>query len=216
MAYCFAKSSRARCRTRADSSTRPDARDTASRRSPADDMRRRCRRDARRRCAGVGAGRSGLPTNPLYQGEPILALPRPVSAKPSKRSKRSRSSSNRCPSWSINRACGQAAPTRGLRGTCGCVPAQHQAAGDTSRGAAAPRGTHLRLPARHHRTRRWTRSRRTRGTAAPQIAVWKWTDDDFRTPPKARCRSARFADEWTFGNVEEALKKSDLVLDEPS
>jgi xanthine dehydrogenase molybdenum-binding subunit len=49
---------------------------------------------------------------------------------------------------------------------------------------------------------------------APQIQVWKWTDEDFRNAQDGQLPLGKFTDEWQVGNVEEALKKSDLVLDE--
>jgi xanthine dehydrogenase molybdenum-binding subunit len=59
---------------------------------------------------------------------------------------------------------------------------------------------------------------RGRGAAgappAPQIAIWKWTADDFANAGEGQMPLGKFTDEWTFGNVEEALTKSDLVLDE--
>jgi CO/xanthine dehydrogenase Mo-binding subunit len=50
--------------------------------------------------------------------------------------------------------------------------------------------------------------------AAPQIAVWKWTDDDFKNAGEGQMPTGKATDEWTFGNVEEGFKKADLVLDE--
>jgi xanthine dehydrogenase molybdenum-binding subunit len=52
------------------------------------------------------------------------------------------------------------------------------------------------------------------GPPAPQIAVLKWTDDDFQNAKDGELPLGKFTDEWSFGNVEEALKKADLVLDE--
>jgi CO/xanthine dehydrogenase Mo-binding subunit len=57
-----------------------------------------------------------------------------------------------------------------------------------------------------------------RGAAAapapPQIAVWKWTDEDFKAAGPGQMPMGKATDEWVFGNIEEAFKKSDLVLDE--
>src|SRR5581483_3877879 len=50
--------------------------------------------------------------------------------------------------------------------------------------------------------------------APPQIAVWKWTEDDFRNAQPGQMPMGKPTDEWTYGNVEEGLKKADLVLDE--
>jgi xanthine dehydrogenase molybdenum-binding subunit len=50
--------------------------------------------------------------------------------------------------------------------------------------------------------------------APPQLAAWKWTDEDFKNAGEGQLPLGKFTDEWTFGNVEEGLKKADLVLDE--
>jgi xanthine dehydrogenase molybdenum-binding subunit len=50
--------------------------------------------------------------------------------------------------------------------------------------------------------------------APPQIAVWKWTDDDFKNAPEGQMPTGKATDEWVFGNLEEGFKKADLVLDE--
>ena len=52
------------------------------------------------------------------------------------------------------------------------------------------------------------------GPPAPQIAVVKWTEEDFRNAKEGELPLGRFTDEWAFGNVEDGLKKADLVLDE--
>jgi xanthine dehydrogenase molybdenum-binding subunit len=49
---------------------------------------------------------------------------------------------------------------------------------------------------------------------APQIAVWKWTEDDFATAKDGELPLGKFSDEWSFGNVDEGLKKAEFVLDE--
>ena len=43
---------------------------------------------------------------------------------------------------------------------------------------------------------------------------WKWTDEDFKNAGEGQMPLGKATDEWTFGNVEEGLKKADLVLDE--
>jgi xanthine dehydrogenase molybdenum-binding subunit len=62
------------------------------------------------------------------------------------------------------------------------------------------------------------RGGRGRGAAGapppPQIQVLKWTDDDFRNAGDGQMPLGKATDEWQFGNVEEGLKKADLVLDE--
>src|SRR5262245_45011992 len=50
--------------------------------------------------------------------------------------------------------------------------------------------------------------------APPQVAVWKWTDDDFKNAGPGQMPIGKATDEWTFGSVDEAMKKADLVLDE--
>jgi xanthine dehydrogenase molybdenum-binding subunit len=50
--------------------------------------------------------------------------------------------------------------------------------------------------------------------APPQITVWKWTDEDFANAPAGQMPTGKPTDEWTFGNLEEGFKKADLVLDE--
>jgi xanthine dehydrogenase molybdenum-binding subunit len=52
------------------------------------------------------------------------------------------------------------------------------------------------------------------GPPPPVIAVWKWTDADFAAAKDGEMPLGKFTDEWMVGNVEDALKKSDLVLDE--
>src|SRR5262249_54481963 len=52
------------------------------------------------------------------------------------------------------------------------------------------------------------------GPPPPQIAVLKWTEDDFKNAPEGMMPTGKATDEWTFGNVDEAMKKADLVLEE--
>jgi xanthine dehydrogenase molybdenum-binding subunit len=52
------------------------------------------------------------------------------------------------------------------------------------------------------------------GPPAPQIAVWKWTEEDFANAKEGELPLGKFSDEWSFGSVDEGLKKADLVLDE--
>jgi xanthine dehydrogenase molybdenum-binding subunit len=49
---------------------------------------------------------------------------------------------------------------------------------------------------------------------SPQIAVLKWTDEDFANAKDGELPLGKFSDEWSFGSVDEGLKKADLVLDE--
>ena len=50
--------------------------------------------------------------------------------------------------------------------------------------------------------------------APPQIGVWKWTDEDFSKAGPNQMPMGKATDEWVFGNVDEGFKKADLVLDE--
>jgi xanthine dehydrogenase molybdenum-binding subunit len=50
--------------------------------------------------------------------------------------------------------------------------------------------------------------------APPQIAVWKWTEDDFKNAGEGQMPLGKATDEWVFGNIDEGFKKADLVLDE--
>src|SRR5260370_1445226 len=44
----------------------------------------------------------------------------------------------------------------------------------------------------------------------PQIAVWKWTDEDFANAKDGQMPMGKATDEWVFGNIEEGFKKADL------
>src|SRR5262245_35314507 len=154
----------------------------------------------------------GLTMEPLYQGEPILALaatsekeaaeaieaieidfePLPFVVDPIESLR---------PNGPNARAQGNvwvrptapppaAAPARGA--AAGAAPAP--AAGD-ARGGRGGRGGGGAAP------------------PAPQLAVWKWTDDDFRNA-NGQMPMGKATDEFTFGNLEEGFKKADLVLDE--
>ncbi len=50
--------------------------------------------------------------------------------------------------------------------------------------------------------------------APPQVAVWKWTEQDFKDAPDGQMPLGKATDEWTFGKVDDAMAKADLVLDE--
>jgi xanthine dehydrogenase molybdenum-binding subunit len=52
------------------------------------------------------------------------------------------------------------------------------------------------------------------GPPAPQIAVVKWTEDDFNNAKEGELPLGEFKDEWSYGNVDDGLSKADLVLDE--
>src|SRR5262249_10338582 len=50
--------------------------------------------------------------------------------------------------------------------------------------------------------------------APPQVVAWKWTDDDFAKAGPGPMPLGKTTDEGTFGDVDGAMKKADLVLDE--
>src|SRR5438552_5022875 len=52
------------------------------------------------------------------------------------------------------------------------------------------------------------------GPPAPQIQVLKWTDDDFKNAGEGQLPLGKATDEWSYGNLEEGFKKADLTLDE--
>src|SRR6185295_10818193 len=160
----------------------------------------------------------GLTNEPLYQGEPILALaatseleaaeaieaidiefePLPYvvdvieTLRPNGPNARTQGNVWVRPA-APPAAPGAAGPSNAARGASAATPAP-QGRGDAARGGA--RGGAPAAP------------------AAPQIAVWKWTDEDFKNAADGQLPLGKFTDEWQVGNVEEALKKSDLVLDE--
>jgi xanthine dehydrogenase molybdenum-binding subunit len=97
---------------------------------------------------------------------------------------------------------GRAAAADGGRATAPPAPSgAAPAAGAAAGAAAAARGGRGRggAPA---------------GPPPPQIQVHKWTDEDFRNAGEGQMPLGKATDEWVFGNVDEAMKKADLVLDE--
>jgi CO/xanthine dehydrogenase Mo-binding subunit len=107
------------------------------------------------------------------------------------------------PSAGATPAAGAAAAQEGRRGGAAGGGAAPAGAAGAAAGAAAPAGR--------------GRGGRAGGPAAPappQIAVWKWTDEDFAAAKDGEMPLGKATDEWAFGNVEEGLKKADLVLDE--
>jgi CO/xanthine dehydrogenase Mo-binding subunit len=155
-------------------------------------------------------GERGLTMEPLYQGEPILAVaavdeltaseaveaidieyePLPFVVDPIETLK---------PNSPNARAQGNV----WMRPTAPPAPPPAPAAGGPAAAAAPDAGRGAR-----------GRGAAPAGPPAPQIAVWKWTDDDFAKAEPGQMPLGKATDEWQFGNVEEALKKSDLVLDE--
>jgi xanthine dehydrogenase molybdenum-binding subunit len=95
---------------------------------------------------------------------------------------------------------GAAAPAAaGAPAASGAAPA---AAAGAAAGAAAARGG------------RGGRGAAAGAPAPPQIAVWKWTDEDFAKAGPGQMPMGKATDEWVFGNIEEGFKKADLILDE--
>jgi xanthine dehydrogenase molybdenum-binding subunit len=48
----------------------------------------------------------------------------------------------------------------------------------------------------------------------PKVQEWKWTDADFAAAQDGQLPLGKTPDEWSYGDVEAALKQADLVLDE--
>jgi len=48
----------------------------------------------------------------------------------------------------------------------------------------------------------------------PQVIPWKWTEEDFAQAGEGQMPMGKATDEWSFGNIDEGFKKADLVLDE--
>ena len=69
-----------------------------------------------------------LATEPLYQGEPVLAVARSTKRLPPKRSRRSKSDGTSCRSTSIRSPrCDRAPRPRASKATCGCDPRRRPA-----------------------------------------------------------------------------------------
>ena len=167
----------------------------------------------------------GLTNEPLYQGEPILAVAATSEREAAEAIEAIDIEFEPLP-FVVDvieslRPGGANARTQGnvwMRPAA--PPAAPGSAGPTNQArgadAAAPRGTTPAAPGAAPQGRGDGRGRggAPAGPPPPQIAVWKWTDEDFRNATEGQMPLGKFTDEWTFGNVEEALKKSDLVLDE--
>ncbi len=52
------------------------------------------------------------------------------------------------------------------------------------------------------------------GFTPPQIAEVKWTDEDFANAKNGLMPTGHATDEWAYGDVDAAFKQADLVLDE--
>jgi CO/xanthine dehydrogenase Mo-binding subunit len=48
----------------------------------------------------------------------------------------------------------------------------------------------------------------------PEIREWKWTAEDFAAAQGGHMPMGKATDEWTVGNIEEGFKQADLVLEE--
>ena len=135
---------------------------------------------------GAGAGERGLTNEPLYQGEPILAVAAVDELTAAEAIERSTSTSSRCPSSSIrSRACGRAARTR-------------------------DRGQRLGTP------RAAGASRAAGGPPAPAAARDAEVDRGGfrRRRGEGQLPMGKAPEEWPFGDVEAGFKNADLVLDE--
>jgi xanthine dehydrogenase molybdenum-binding subunit len=103
------------------------------------------------------------------------------------------------------RAAAAEAPAAGAR--AGVAPAA-PAAGGAPAAAGAAAGTAAA------RGGRGGRGAAAGAPAPPQIAVWKWTDEDFAKAGPNQMPMGKATDEWSFGNVEEGFKKADVIIDE--
>src|ERR687888_2685286 len=140
-------------------------------------------------------GERGLTNEPLYQGEPILALAATSEAEAAEAIEAIDIELEPLP-FVVDpiESLRPGSPNARAQGNVWVRPALAPARG------AAPDG------------------RGGRGAAGapppPQIQVLKWTDDDFKNAGDGQMPVGKATDEWQFGNVEEGLKKADLVLDE--
>ncbi|HYM24532.1 MAG TPA: molybdopterin cofactor-binding domain-containing protein, partial [Vicinamibacterales bacterium] len=161
-------------------------------------------------------GERGLTNEPLYQGEPILAIaatseqiaadaieaidieyePLPFvvdvieSLKPSGANARAQGNV-----WMRPAAPATPPPARASNAPAGAAAAQAAPPAEGRRGGRG-RGAGAAAP------------------APPQITVLKWTDEDFKNAGPGQMPMGKATDEWTYGNLEEGFKKADLVLDE--
>jgi CO/xanthine dehydrogenase Mo-binding subunit len=206
---------------------------------------------------GVVAGAQterGLTNEPLYQGEPILAVaaideltaaeaieaiviefePLPFVVDPIE-SLRPNGPNARIPGnvW-MRPTAPPAAPAGAAAGAAApaAAPAAGAAAATAPAPAAAPAGAARAgtpggaapgaaagaaagaAPAAGARGGRGGRGAAAGPPAPPQIAVWKWTDEDFAAAGPNQMPLGKATDEWVFGNIEEGFKKADLILDE--
>src|SRR6516164_6009912 len=107
-------------------------------------------------------GERGLTMEPLYQGEPILA----VAAVDEKTAAEAQGASRAgAPGAGAQSAAAPGAPGGRGRGGAGAPP-------------------------------------------PPQIAVWKWTDEDFRNAGEGQMPTGKATDEWTFGKVDVSMKSA--------
>jgi CO/xanthine dehydrogenase Mo-binding subunit len=144
-------------------------------------------------------GERGLTNEPLYQGEPILALAATSEAEAAEAIEAIDIEFEPLP-FVVDpiESLRPDGPNPRAQGNVWVRPAPAPA---PARGAAPD-----------------ARGGRGRGAAGapppPQIQVLKWTDEDFRNAGDGQMPLGKATDEWQFGNVEEGLKKADLVLDE--
>ena len=160
----------------------------------------------------------GLTNEPLYQGEPILAIAATSELEAAEAVEAVEIDFEPLP-FAVDpiETLRPGSPNARAQGNVWVRPAAPPAAPGARGPANAARGADAAAP--RTPTPAPDAQGRGRGAApaappAPQITVVKWTDDDFRNAGEGQMPLGKATDEWMFGNVEEALKKSDLVLDE--
>jgi xanthine dehydrogenase molybdenum-binding subunit len=195
-------------------------------------------------------GERGLTNEPLYQGEPILAIAAtseaiaaeaieaidieyealpfvvdPIeSLRPTGANARVQGNVWMRPTTPPAAPAGRAANAPAAGAAAGAAPAAaaspagQPAAGEGRRGGAAGAAAGAAGAGGGQAPARGGRGGRGGGGGAapapPQIAILKWTDDDFKNAGEGQMPTGKATDEWTFGNLEEGFKKADLVLDE--
>ena len=154
-------------------------------------------------------GERGLTNEPLYQGEPILAV--------AATSEQAAVEAIEAIDIEFEPLPFVVDPIESLRPSGANARAQGNV---WVRPAAPPAAPGARGPSNDARGADAARGGRGRGRggapafAPPQIAVWKWTDEDFAKAGDGQMPLGKATDEWQFGNVDEGFKKADLILDE--
>jgi len=156
----------------------------------------------------------GLTNEPLYQGEPILAIAATSELEAAEAVEAVEIDLEPLP-FVVDpiETLRPGSPNARAQGNVWVRPAAPPAAPGARGPSNAARGADAAAP-RTPETQGRGRGAAPAAPPAPQITVVKWTDDDFRNAGEGQMPLGKATDEWTFGNVDEALKKSDLVLDE--